>query len=74
MGSRRVGPDPEGRVRPRELPDPDFLLFLIMSSSDISMAADMFAGSEIGFRATTKGSDESERKGKLRVSSRKLDL
>ena len=32
-----------------------------MSSSDISIAADMFADSKSGFRATTKGSDEIER-------------
>ena len=49
LGNRRVGLDPKGRVRPRELPDPDFLLFLIMPSSDISMAAYMFTGSELGF-------------------------
>lgn len=38
----RVGPEPEARPRPLELLDPDFLLFLMISSSDISKALDIF--------------------------------
>lgn len=68
LGNRREGPgpDPEGRDLPREFPDPDFLLFLMISSSVISRAADMFANLALGFGATRNGSGESER-GSLRL-------
>jgi len=41
LGRRRAGPGPEARPRPLALADADFLLFLIISSSVISRAADM---------------------------------
>lgn len=44
MGNRRAGPGPDWRLRPRprKLPDPDFLLLLMISSRDMSNALDMF--------------------------------
>lgn len=40
---RREGPGPGARLlRPLELVDPDFLLFLMISSRVMSRAADMF--------------------------------
>lgn len=42
LGRRRAGPGPEARPRPLVLAEADFLLFLIISSSVISRAADIF--------------------------------
>lgn len=57
LGARRAGPGPgAGLDRPLEFPDPDFLLFLMMSSSVISRAADILECGE----SSTRGSEEEE--------------
>lgn len=57
LGARRTGPGPAaGLDRPLEFPDPDFLLFLMMSSSVISRAADILEFGE----SSTRGREEEE--------------
>lgn len=51
LGARRAGPGPgAGLDRPLEFPDPDFLLFLMMSSRVISRAADILECGESSTR------------------------
>ena len=44
---RRAGPGPEGLPRPLGFPDPDFLLFLMISSRDMLSGSDDILAFEI---------------------------
>ena len=61
LGKRRAGPGPgpdpdwDCRARPLDPPDPDFLLFLMMSSRVISRAADMVVREALASSTRSKG-------------------